>query len=219
MDIRELFDHSGFFQGVGAHSKELLAGICMEAAAAKKEVLFHEGDQGHALYLLASGAVRLYKTTRDGREVVIKVIRPGEIFGEVVLFEKDRYPVGAVALTASRFYRLPKPQFLRLLDNVDFRNDFIGMLMKKQRYLAERISFLTTNDVEARFFLFLREQYGERETILPALSKKDMAGAIGTTPETYSRLLARLADEGRIAIEGKTIRLQKGFWRKRDAGH
>ncbi len=216
MDVLELFERSGFFQGVGRHSKELLAGICVSADAGKKEILFTEGEQGRALYILAAGAVRLFKTTHDGREVVIKVVRPGEIFGEVILFEKDRYPVGAVALIASRLFLLPKRQFYRLLENVDFRNDFIGMLMKKQRYLAERISYLTTNDVEERFFIFLREQYGDREAIVPALSKKDMAGAIGTTPETYSRMLTRLSDEGRISLEGKTIRLQEGFWRKRD---
>ncbi len=207
MDIVALFDHSDFFKGVGAHSKELLAGICIEKSAAKKETLFAEGDRGSALYLLATGAVSLYKTTTEGREVVIKVVRPGELFAEVILFEQDRYPVSALSMTASRLFVLPKARFYSLLDNVEFRNDFIGMLMRKQRYLADRIRHLTTNDVEERFFIFIREQYGDGDLIVPALSKKDMAAAIGATPETYSRLLTRLAGEGKIALEGKTIRL------------
>ena len=217
MHIVDLLDHSEFFQGVGRRSKELLSGICIAKNAAKKERLFSEGERGHDLYLLASGAVSLYKTTADGREVVIKVVRPGELFAEVILFEQDRYPVSAVAVNASRLFLLPKRRFYGLLENVEFRNDFIGMLMKKQRYLADRIRYLTTNDVEGRFFIFIREQYGTRTTIVPTLSKKDMAAAIGTTPETYSRMLARLSGEGRISLHGKVIHLREDFWQERDA--
>jgi CRP-like cAMP-binding protein len=217
MHIVDLLDDSEFFQGVGRRSKELLSGICIAKNAAKKEMLFSEGERGHALYLLASGAVSLYKITADGKEVVIKVVRPGELFAEVILFEQDRYPVSAVAVNASRLFLLPKRRFYALLENVEFRNDFIGMLMKKQRYLAERIRYLTTNDVEDRFFIFIREQYGTHTTIVPTLSKKDMAAAIGTTPETYSRMLARLSGEGRISLHGKVIHLREGFWQERDA--
>jgi CRP-like cAMP-binding protein len=207
--IRRLLDQSDFFRGSGAHSRELVAGICIARTAAKKEVLFTEGERGHALFLLASGAVGLYKTASDGREVVIKVVQAGEIFAEVILFEQDRYPVTAVAMAPSRMFLLPKPAFLGLLHDAEFRNEFIGMLMRKQRYLADRIRYLITNDVEERFFIFMRENYGPGELVVPTLSKKDMAAAIGTTPETYSRLLARLAGEGKISVAGKTIRVNQ----------
>jgi len=215
--IIELLDRAEFFRSAGRRSKELLAGICIARTAARKERLFHEGERGNALYLLASGAVSLVKTTVEGREVVIKVVQPGELFAEVILFEEDRYPVSAVAVNASRLFLLPKLRFSRLLDDGEFRNDFIGMLMKKQRYLADRIRYLTAHDVEDRFFIFIREQYGPHTTIAPTLSKKDMAAAIGTTPETYSRMLARLSGEGRISLRGKNILLKEGFWRERDA--
>jgi CRP-like cAMP-binding protein len=211
MNICALLEQTDFFKGAGARTREMLAGICMAKDAAKKERLFTEGDRGHAIYLLATGAVGLYKTAADGRVVVIKVVRPGELFAEVVLFEQDRYPVTAVAMTACRLYLLPKRQFYDLLNNVEFRNDFIGMLMKKLRYLADRMSYMATNDVEDRFFIFLREHYGQGESIVPLFSKKDMAAAIGTTPETYSRLLARLSSEGKISVEGKAIRLRKEY--------
>ncbi len=207
MDIRDLLDRSEFFQGAGARSKELLAGICVAKKVAKKKVLFTEGERGHALFLLAAGAVGLYKTASDGREIVIKVIQPGELFAEVILFEQDRYPVTAIAMTASRMFLVPRTPFLGLLDNREFRNDFIGMLMKKQRYLADRIRYLTTNDVEDRFFIFIREHFGSGELVVPGISKKDVAAAIGTTPETYSRLLTRLCSEGKISVAGNTIRL------------
>ena len=217
MDIVSLLDRSGFLHGASVQSRQRLAAICVEKQAARKEILFLEGERGEALYLLASGSVSLFKTTADGKEVVIKVVRPGEIFAEVILFEEDAYPVNAMATTACRMFLLPRRKFCALLDDAAFRDDFIGILMRKQRYLADRIRFLTTHDVEARFFIFLREQFGKSERIVPALANKDMAAAIGATPETYSRLLARLSVEGKIVLQGKTIRLKKGFWQRQDA--
>jgi CRP/FNR family transcriptional regulator len=89
------------------------------------------------------------------------------------------------------------------------------MLMRKQRYLAERILYLTTRDVEDRFFDFLAEQYGRRESYDIPLAKKQVAAAIGTIPETFSRLLLRLKAEGIGSWEGERLSLAPGFWRRR----
>ena len=89
--------------------------------------------------------------------------------------------------------------------------------MTKQRYLAERVRYLTSYDVEERFWRFLREQFGEAERIEPGMSKKDIAAAIGATPQTFSRLTQRLKASGAISWDNNTIVLPTGFWRKRDA--
>ena len=83
----------------------------------------------------------------------------------------------------------------------------------KQRYLAERIQELTTKDVEQRFFTFLRSQYGEKEAIHTPLSKKDIAAAIGTTPESLSRLILRLTEDQIIDWQGKEIKILANPWR------
>ena len=96
-----------------------------------------------------------------------------------------------------------------LLVNDSFRNDFIAMLMRKQRYLTERILYLTSHDVEDRFFHFLVEQYGERDLYHMEMNKKDLAAAIGTIPETVSRLIKRLEAEGKISWDGNIIKLYR----------
>jgi CRP/FNR family transcriptional regulator len=178
-------------------------------------MLFMEGDAGYSLYLLAHGAIRIFKTAPDGRETVIKMIQPGEIFAEVILFEKDTYPVNAEVLKAGLIYEMPKNQFHTLLSDSDFRNDFILMLMKKQRYLANQLHYFAVYDVEERFFRFLQEHYGEKEMYQISLSKKDIAAAIGTIPETMSRVLTRLQRDGSITFTGKTLTIQKDFWKNR----
>lgn len=215
MDIEFLLEQSDFFKGVSAKSKQALAEICIRKTLKRNEIVFNEGDIGHSLHLLASGNVRVFKSTSDGKETVIKVISPGEIFAEVVLFEQDVYPATAVALKNSLVYILPKRQFIELLHDPDFRNDFIRMLMKKQRYLADQLHAYTAYDVEERFIRFLVEQYGRKDEYHILLTKKDIASAIGTIPETLSRLFNRMRHEGKISVKGKIIKLKSGFWQER----
>jgi CRP/FNR family transcriptional regulator len=218
MNIKAYIENTEFFAGISDEGKELLSEICIPKNLEKKETLFHEGDAGSAFYLMGGGTVGLYKGAEDGRDVVIKMVGRGEIFAEVVLFEQNRYPVTAVALKPSLVFMIPRVQFTGLLGDERFRNDFMKMLMRKQRYLAGRIKYLTMHDVEERFFLFLTEHYGSSTSIRLTFSKKDIAAAIGTTPETYSRLIARLSAEGKVAVEGKTIEILPSGGKSRHPG-
>jgi len=213
--VEALLKQTDYFRGLSQESREALAAICIRKTAKKKENLFLEGSKGAALFLLAQGAIQLHKTTPEGKEAVIRVIKPGEIFAEVILFEKDRYPVTATALGNSVLYAIPKSRFHSLLEKEDFRADFIGNLFEKHRYLTNQLVRLNTADVEERFFSFLREQYGEKEVITPTISKKDIAAAIGATPETLSRLLLKLRKKKILEWKAKEIRLKQGFWRNR----
>jgi CRP/FNR family transcriptional regulator len=174
---------------------------------ARREVLFVEGDQGHSLYLVERGAVQLHKTSPEGSEVVIKVAQAGEVFAEVTLFEEDRFPVTAVALTDSTVVLFPKAGVNRLLEEPGFRRDFMAMLMRKQRYLAARIYDLTSREVEERLLMFLREQLKGGAVGTVTVSKKDVAAAIGTTPETLSRAIQRLDQAGTLRWKGKAVEL------------
>jgi len=213
MNVERYINESSFFKGLSGEHRRELAEICTDKQVKKRDYLFHEGEKGSSMFLLVDGNIQLHKNTADGREVVIRVIKPGEVFAEVVLFEKDRYPVSARAVTNADVLVFPRGGIHRLLAEEGFRNDFIALLMTKQRYLAERIQELTTKDVEHRFFTFLRNQYGERETIHTPLSKKDIAAAIGTTPESLSRLIQRLHEEETIDWRGKEIRILSDPWK------
>jgi len=212
MDVQEFLDRNEFFKGLSIPSKRALAKAFRVKNLKKRERVFVEGQKGEGVFLLTAGSVLVYKTTDDGRQVVIKTIEPGELFGEVILFEKERYPASAEAIQDTSVLALARSSFLRLLDQEDFRNDFIATLMGKMRYLTERIMTLTAFDVEARFFRFLKEQYGEREEYELEIAKKDLAAAIGTNPETLSRLILRLRQGGVMEWEGTVLRLKDAFW-------
>ena len=135
MDIKHKLLDSDFFSNLSLANVDLLAEICIPKRASRHETLFLEGQEGGLFFLLLSGRIQLYRLNADGREIAIKVIGPGEIFAEVILFEKDTYPVCAATITECEMFAIPIIQFSCLLENPRFRDDFISMLMKKQRYL------------------------------------------------------------------------------------
>jgi CRP/FNR family transcriptional regulator len=219
MDMLRMLDFTELFGGLSDSSKKMLAEIAIPKNLNKGETLFSEGDQGFALYILGSGSIQLSKSGSDDKMIVVKIVQPGEVFAEVILFEKNCYPVSAVALKSGIVFILPKQQFYCLLENTSFRNDFIVLLMHKQRYLTERLMQVQSHEVDERFFLFLKNNYGQKDKITPGISKKDIAAAIGTTPETLSRLLFRLKQENFLQWEGKEMVISNEFWKmfeKRD---
>ena len=212
MDIRAVLRDADFFTGLTEQAVANLAEICFGKRAKRGELLFLEGKRGSAMYVLTRGSVQLYRVTEDGREVVIKTILPVDTFAEAILFEEDDYPASAVATEDVELIVIPKVQIECLLEDPRFRDEFIAMLMKRLRYLVDRIVSLTAKDVEERFFDFLEERYGRKTEYRLTMSKKALAAAIGTIPETFSRLLSRLAGAGDIRWEGEVLTLRKGYW-------
>lgn len=205
LDRMALLAQAHFFSELRPSSRQRLAEYCIPRDFRKRATLFSEGAEGEAMYLLARGQVQLHKHAPDGTEVVIKVVRPGESFAEVVLFEQRRYPVTATALTDVRVYAIPVSAVRALLEYADFREDFLSSVMRRMRYLAERVIYLTACDVEDRLRRFLREQYGDAPVVQVAISKRDIARAIGATPETLSRVLRRLESDGELRWRGRRL--------------
>ena len=216
MNIEKLLKESELFGGLSDAAAKRIAAMGSIVRVPQNKMIILEGEKGSSFYVLAEGSVRLFKSAPDGREVTVKLVAPGEIFAEVILFEKDHYPVSATALVDSILFSMNRTSFNSLLENAEFRVEFISVLMKKQRYLAGRILYLTAYDVEERFFRFLAEHYGKNRTYDIVISKKDLASAIGTIPETLSRLIQRLTGRGIIRWEGNRLELAEDFWSKQD---
>jgi len=206
MDLEIILAQSNFFRNLAPESRRALAAIAIPRTVRKRDVLFREGDEGHSMYALIRGRVQLLKRGPGDGGTVIRTVAPGESFAEVAVFERQRYPVTAVALAESFVFLLPRRDLRALLSREDFRDDFIATLLRRQRYLTERIAERSAADVERRFLRFLRDQFGDAPRVRVEFSKKDAAAAIGTAPETLSRLLRRLEREGRLSWRGRELR-------------
>lgn len=174
--------------------------------------LFTEGEEGSSCFILAMGTVKLSRLSPEGKEVVVRIVRPGELFAEVVLFGDDRYPVTAVTTGDANLLRLPRRELHQLLEAQDFREEFFANLMQKLRYLTDQLFVLTSMDVQQRFAHFLEERFGRRETYNLQLTKREVASALGAVPETFSRMLNRLKKEGLVRWEREVLEVSREFW-------
>jgi len=211
MENSILIKERGFINDLDESLKREIFSKGEKKRYAQGDMIFLEGEPGECFYHLISGSVKMVKTSSEGKETVIKIIKPGEIFAEVILFENDRYPVTALAVSETEALCIHKRVFIGMLDNPDVRERFIKVLISKQRYLSERIHYLSTLDVEERFFKYLIQNFGRRESYEISIPKKEIASTIGTIPETFSRLLLRLRKRNIIEWRGKTLKVEKNF--------
>lgn len=205
MNKSDILARISLFENLSPEQLNSVAEITTNRMVTKREQLFQSGAPGDLVYVLVQGAIQLYNISPDGREVVLKVVKPGEMFGEVVLFERKTYPVSSVALKNSQLFSFSRASFLRLLDQPAFRDAFIAQIMKKMRYLTVQFHNLSSYEVADRLLLFFKEHHGDSKEFTIGLSKKDIAAAIGTTSETLSRTIKRLQECGKISWEGKKI--------------
>ncbi|OQY17890.1 MAG: Crp/Fnr family transcriptional regulator [Desulfobacteraceae bacterium 4572_35.1] len=178
----------------------------------KKQLLFSEDEAGSEFYFLASGKIKLFRSTSDGKEAIIRFITPGEYFAEILLQLKSRYPVSSVAIEPSEVLAIDANKILKHIEqNPDVAMYFIAALSQRIKYLLGMIEQLTLADIRQRFInylLMLRDKSNTDRVELPA-AKGEIALLLGTTAETFSRLLKKLAGEGYIRVEGRTIILLK----------
>ena len=201
-----------FFIELSPESLDLLETAQTRRSVASGTVLFLEGQEGTAFYRLVEGSIRLFRSTPDGREVTIHMVSPGDLFAEIVLFERDTYPVSAIAVEPSTVSVIQRDRVHALLADPLFREEFLRNLVGKMRYLSQQLYVLATMDVRARLVRFLQVRYGRREVIQMDLNKQETAAAISVRPETLSRTLAGLKEEGMLFWQGDTITAAPGIW-------
>lgn len=212
MDIYKSLKNLDLFGNLDESALRGLSKDAIYRQIEQKKILFREGFEEKYFYILLNGSVRLYKTSYDGKESTIKIIHPGEFFAEAILFGRKEYPVSAAAVELSEIIAIHRDSFWKMLDNPDSRNIFLGALFDKLRFLTDQIHYLSSHDVEDRFFRFIINTYGKQYHYNITIHKKDIASAVGTIPETFSRLILRLTKMGIVAWKKNTLIIKDGFW-------
>jgi len=209
-DRMRLLKTCRIFKDLSSLDLEKLAGISHRKKLVKDELLFHEGEEADRLYFVTAGRMKLYKLNPDGREQILRFVRPGEMFAEAAVFAGGTYPVNAGTMADTELLYFYKGQFITLLTgNVDLVLGVIGTLAGLQRHLATLVEELSLGDVSARIAkylldLSLRERSHELVLDVP---KTSLAMRLGTVPETLSRNFRKLQDSGIITIKGPNVRI------------
>jgi len=197
------------FAGITDADLALLSGILRQRTAERGELLFSEGERAVGFFVVASGRVKVYKLSADGKERILHIVQPGGTFAEAAIFGDGNYPAYAEPLVSSRLLFFPKVEFLDLLHRQSqISINMIAGLSRYLRQFASQVEQLTFQDVPSRLAKYLLGLAGpqQRIIVLP-ITKAALASQLGTVSETLSRTLRKLSDEEIIAVDGKSIDL------------
>ena len=209
--VGKFIESHALLSGLSTQNQEKLSQASKLRVLEAGDAVFREGEVRGNCYAMSLGTIKVFQNSMDGKEIIVKMLAPGDILGEVALFDQGPYPASAIAISPSTIIEIEGKHFLKLLDETQFRNDFIKNILTKLRYLTGKVYSLMAYDIEERFFRYLISEYGIRQEYQIYLSKKDFASAIGTIPETFSRLLARLKDRGDIEWIENTLKVKQSI--------
>lgn len=163
----------------------------------KNMLVFMEGEPGEALYFIVSGKVKISKATPDGREQILHILQPGDVFAEVVLIDRGPYPATAEIIETGQIGMLMNDDVENLLrSNAEIALKLLRLVSKRLRLAQMQIRDLALKDTYGRLagmLLMLAKEHGEAAAAgvkidLP-LSRQELANLIGTTRETVTRVL------------------------------
>jgi CRP-like cAMP-binding protein len=190
-----------------------LAALLRARRYARSEVIFLEGDEGTALCLIAEGRIRIQLTGTDGREVVITVYGPGEIFGEMALLDGEPRSADAIAQEPSRVFWLQRDDFQAFLeDHPRAAMKMLAALSRRLRHTTRVVQDATFRDVPARLARVLMDLVArdgqpaeDGIRIETRMTQSDLASRVGASRETVNRALRGFEEHGWIRWEGSRI--------------
>jgi len=184
-----------------------LDGVIKFAPNRRFTTLYSEGSPADSVLFLESGLVKLCKRGEEGKEIILQIVAPGELFGEQSLGGEHTRATSAEVLQEGAIYNIPRDLFLRFCDTrTDMWRYVAQLLIERKRNLEKKIELLCMQDVEYRILHYMAElasSFGTRldghEYAIP-LSQGELAGLIGATRETTSTTLNLLARKGLIRL-------------------
>ncbi len=205
-------------------SAPLFAALDDEAAAAllssmsrvelpRTEVLFHEGEAGERLFVITAGKIKLGRTSVDGRENLLTVLGPGEMFGELSLFDPGPRTATATAVSDAQLVGLGHTDLQAFLTGrPDVARHLLQALARRLRRTNDSLADLVFSDVPGRVakaLLDLSRRFGRQTDagvlVAHELTQEELAQLVGASRETVNKALADFASRGWIRLEARAV--------------
>jgi CRP/FNR family transcriptional regulator len=207
--IASLLQSTPIFRKLSADDRARLAPHARVRDYARGEQIFAEGSPSDRFYAIASGRVKVFKTTPAGKDVILEIFGVGDPLGAVAVYEGWPFPASAVAIEETTCLTIERGHFFSLLEHHPtlVRGLLLGLTHRLVE-LTNRLTELTGGRVEPRFarlFLKLAGDVGQQAgggTFIPMpLSRQELADLTGTTIETAIRIMSRWGKQGVVVTE------------------
>ena len=209
----EVLARSGLLQGVEPAAAEALASSLEYLDAAKGQIIFNEGEPGDSLYIVMSGKVKVGRRAADGRENLVVLLGPSELFGELSIFDPGPRTATATAVTDTRLARLRQSALRPWITNrPEIAEQLLRVLARRLRRTNDALADLIFTDVPGRVaknLLQMAHKFGTREggalRVTHDLTQEEIAQLVGASRETVNKALADFASRGWLRLEGKSV--------------
>lgn len=180
----------------------------------RNETIFHLGDPGDALFIVASGIVKITLPSETGDEAILATLRPGDFFGELALLDGGPRSATAIALEPTETLVLPRDRFRELIsDQPAIRDAVFAALARELRRLTTHVEELHFLDIAGRLAAVLARLTSEQGIRVDAgairlaapLTQSDLAAMVGCTRQSVNKLLGLFVDDGLIRLERDAI--------------
>ena len=199
------------FKGLQEGQLSDLAEIAVEKHFSKGQIIFLEGDEGKGFFVVYSGFVKIYKISSEGKEKILRLVKPHDIFGPVPLFSGETYPASADAMKSTKSFFFPRNVFINLIKkNPDIALNMLDALSDRLRQFTIQVEDLSLKEIPGRlatYFLQVSKEESRSDVFTLEITKAQIANLLGTTPETLSRVLSRMREAGIIEDKGKKIKI------------
>ncbi len=204
------------FQGLTEAESRRIEHLCAERRYRKGAAIFSKGDSSDAMYIAKEGVVRLISPSEKGAETILHILKPGEVFGELLLSE-DRRPFTAVAYTPATVTVLTRQALLSLLSSIPaFSVNFIRLLSRRlakvERGIADFGHTWSYQRLGHTLLDLCREHGRETATgtlITLRLTHEDLANLIGTTRETVTNQLLKFRRLGLVRMQDGALLVRR----------
>ncbi len=174
------------------------------------EILFQQTDPADRFYLLMRGQVKLFRLGPSGNEKVIEIVTPLSTFAEALMFlERPTYPVGAQAMQAAEVISIDAGDFLRMLrGSIDTCFMLMGDMSQRLRGLIREIDDLSLSSATCRVAGYLLSKSGPGGGSFDlAVPKQTLASRLSVQPETFSRIVRQLSNQGILVVHGSRVEI------------
>jgi CRP/FNR family transcriptional regulator, cyclic AMP receptor protein len=198
----ELLALSPCCRGFDKKTIEEVAARFSSKTAGAGEMLSLEGERSDVLYLVAAGTARLLKTSADGKEQTLEIIRPVTSFNEIAVLDGLPNPYSTEAIDPVTLYGIRRDDLLNLAKTYPRINrNLIAIITARVRHLASLVEDLSFRTVSARVAKILLEYATADSTERKRLTQREMAAMAGTAREVVGRALKFLEDSGAIRFD------------------
>lgn len=209
MDITSIISGIPLFEGLSPKQCTALGAIAVRKYYSRGQNFFAEGDDGIGFYIVLSGKVKVFKLSPEGKEQIFHILEAPEPFAEAAVFAGEHYPASAQALSETLVLFFPRQKFVELINQEpSLALSMLALLSRRLRKLTMLVESLSLKEVPGRlaaYLLYLHEHNHDSATIELDVSKNQIAGLLGTIPETLSRILKRMNDENLIKVTTRSI--------------